>query len=155
MTYHFLIGKTSMLKAWKDLRQNLTENLSDYEQLKMVVNFWSLAPLRSRVTDWDQPHLWDDPWQIIYAGNFDESTVAIAMYYTLLFSHDKRWNAERLKLILVKDQSRALQRIILEVDNKWLMNLDHNTIVDKNKLKNELWIQQRYEYNGKYHLINS
>jgi hypothetical protein len=153
MTYHFVIGKESMLKTWKEVRLSLNENLTDKEHLYIVTKFWSLAPLRSRVTDWDSPQLWDDPWKLIYTGNFDESSLAIAMYYTLLFAHDPRWTSDRLQLMLVKDQSRALQRIILEVDTRWLMNLEHNTVLDKTKLKEDLWIQQRYQYNGKNHLI--
>lgn len=155
MTYHFISGKHSTLKAWKELRSSLQANLDDYAHLKLVSNFWSSAPLSKRITDWDKPESWDDPWQLIYNGDFDESTIAIAMFYTLLLCEDQRWTKDRLVLLLIKDQSRALQRIILEIDGKWLLNLDHNIILDKSKMKIKPLIQQKYEFDGKQHRLTS
>ena len=155
MTYHFITGKHSMLKAWKELRSSLESNLDDVSHLKLVTNFWSLAPLAKHVTDWDQPHLWEDPWQLVYNGNFDESTIAIAMFYSLLLANDGRWSKNRLQLLLVKDQARALQRLILAVDDRWILNLEHNRVIDKSQVDLNLWIQRKYEYDGKHHNISA
>lgn len=155
MQNQFLSSKTTALNAWKTTRAALTATLDDMSHLKSVVEFWSLAPLSARVIDWDEPQLWPDPWKLVHEANFDESSVALGHFYTLLLAYDQRWHPDRMQLMLVKDKHRSLQRIILDIDDRWLLNLDYNTVVDKSKLKSKFWIQQKYKYDGKHHSILS
>lgn len=131
----------------------MTKELSDLDHLTMVCRFWSKAPLGPHVVDWDQPSMWPDPWQLVSSVEFDESSVALAMFYSLLLSEDTRWENDRLKLMLVRDQYRSVQRIILEADNRWLLNLDYNTVIDTDAVGVSYHIQQRYAYNGKLHSV--
>lgn len=153
MQNQFLFGKKQLLNSWKTIRSSLTSDLNDKDHLIIVSKYWSMAPLSSHIIDWDQPQGWPDPWKLMHDGNFDDSCIAIGQFYTLLLSADERWNTSRLKLMLVNDKIRSLQCIILEVDNRWILNLEYNTIVDKVKMKSKLWIQQKYNYDGKNHSI--
>lgn len=148
-------GSTHLLKSWKNLRANLTAELSDADQLQAVAKFWSHAPLSVRVLDWDDCASWPTAWNLIYQNKFDESAVSLGMFYSLIYAGDGRWNPNRLQLQLITDRRRCLQSIILEVDGRWCLNLEYNQVVDKQSSKMEHTVQQRYGYsNGEHYLLN-
>jgi hypothetical protein len=147
----FINGKKAALAEWKNLRATLTADRSDLEQLEMVLKFWDLAPLSTRLIDWDQPDQWPDPWQLMHGGEFDDSSMAIGMFYTLLLSEDQRWNATRLALALINDVDQRIQKLVLLADNQWMLNLDYGSVTRIAALKN-VWIQQQYAYDGKHHM---
>jgi len=149
----FISGSKHLLKSWKALRGSMTSELSDLDHLKMVCQFWSKAPLGPHAIDWDRPSAWPDPWQLVSSAEFDESSVALAMFYTLHLSEDGRWDGARLRLMLVRDPYRSVQRIVLSVDDRWLLNLDYNTVLDTNTEVVSHHIQQRYAYDGKIHSV--
>lgn len=153
---HFISGSKELLTAWKNIRSNLTSSLSDMEHLELVNKFWMKSPIASStILDWDDAVNWPTPWELMSTTNFDESAISLGMFYTLLLSDDSRWTSDRLKLILVRDTIRQIQKIILEVDNQWLMNLDYNEICSKTAEEKNYIVQQEYEYNGKTHLIKN
>ena len=151
---HKFINSNSkcFMNFWKELRKKLTIDLSDQLHLEMVTNFWSQSPISTRAIDWDAPHLWPNPWELINDFKFDESSVALGMFYTLMLSHDQRWTLDRMELMLVKDHVRQIQQIILKVDNQWLLNLEYNSVLDSKKITNNYIVQQRYSFDGKIHL---
>ena len=79
----FVSNPTMLQSLWKDLRANLISSQSDYEQLVLVCNFWSHAPLQRYVINWDDPSHWPNPWTMMANRDFDESAVSLAMEYTL------------------------------------------------------------------------
>lgn len=145
----FIYGSKSSLKYWKDLRQSLSGDMDDVAQLKSVVSYWSKAPTTVRSINWDRPGEWPDPWQLIFNGNFDESSVALGMFYTLLLSSDGRWTSDRLALALILDKERQIQQLVLEVDHRWLLNLDYNSVVDGLNVEKTFFMQQSYSYSEK------
>jgi hypothetical protein len=149
----FLQGSKNLLKAWKDIRLQLESNKSDYEHCKLVTDFWSKAPVSARVLDWDMCSSWSDAWQLIHSNEFDDSAISLGMFYTLLLGADERWNADRCVLKLIKDDVHSQQKIILSVDNKWLMNYEYKKIVSVNDAENDFYVQQTYSYDGKNHYI--
>jgi hypothetical protein len=120
----------------------------------MVCEFWKHTPLGSRILDWDDPASWPDAWTMMHDADFDESSVALGMFYTLLLSEDQQWTADRLTLILIRDNNMQIQRLVLLIDDRWLMNLDHGRIMEKERIMPQLMVQQRYRYDGKSHTIN-
>lgn len=147
----FLHGPKNLMNAWKSLRKQLTDDITELEQLMLITKFWSLAPLSTRSLDWDNPQLWPNAWQLIHSQEFDENSISLAMFYTLILSSDSHWTYDRLSLILVKDNRRQIQKIILRIDNRWIMNLDYNLVVDSNVTPVNLSIQQKYIFDGKQH----
>jgi len=153
----FISGYQNLYRCWKELRQSINA-CNDIDALANVVNFWSLAPLSTRVLDWDEPASWPTPWEMLHLGMFDESALALGMYYTLNLSDDERWTPNRLQLILIRDIDRHVQKIILEVDKKWLLNYDYNCVVDASCNETNLLIQQRYIFdvrNKSFHVISA
>ena len=137
-----------VLQKWKNLRSNLTEKLSDYEHLKLVTNFWALCPISSRVLDWDRPDLWPDPWQLIHENRYDECAISLGMFYTLKLSTDGRWDSERLQLMLIKNPQEQFQDIVLQVDDRYILNYEYNTVYEKINLSSASIIQQQYSFSN-------
>lgn len=151
MNNPFMDGKKSLPRAWRNLRSLLTAELEDLSHLSMVCDFWKKTPVRARLLDWDSPSSWPDPWELMHEADFDESSVALGMFYTLVLSEDQRWSSDRLKLLLIRDREMEIQRLILMIDDRWLMNLDHGMIMEKDQIMPQLLVQQRYRYDGKSH----
>ena len=141
-----------LVESWKELRNNLSDDLSDIDHLKMVTEFWSHAALQHRCLDWDDPGSWPTAWELIHTGNFDESSIALGMFYTLLLSTDQRWSSDRIQLQLVNDRTYQVQRLMLLVDKKWILNLEYNLVVDLARINNNMLVQQKYEWDGRAHL---
>lgn len=151
----FLQGSKTLLKLWKELRLELSHDKDDYQHLQLVTNFWRHAPVSLRILDWDNCSSWPDPWLLIHQNEFDDSAVSLGMFYTLILSTDERWTIDRCQLQLIKDDLHSRQKIILQIDNKWLMNFEYNKIVAVNDSADSFFVQQRYEFNGKNHLIKN
>lgn len=152
MTNPFINDKLTVRKVWRDLRISLTKDKDDLQHLISTVGFWSYAPLMSRVLDWDQPQTWPDPWELIHKGQYDESCVSLGMFYTLWYTEDMRWQNQRMKLILMKDEDRASQHIVLSIDDRYILNLDYQTIFDRKKSVLNAHVQEIYEFDGKVHM---
>lgn len=149
----FLQGSKTLLKLWKDLRRQLNLDKTDYQHLKLVTDFWSNAPIGPRVLDWDNCASWPDAWMLMHQNEFDESAISLGMFYTLILSDDERWTTDRCQLKLIKDDVRSQQKIILEIDNKWLMNFEYKKITTVNSSKENYFMQQLYSFDGKNHTI--
>ena len=89
----------------------------------------------------------------MHQNEFDESAISLGMFYTLILSDDERWTIDRCQLKLIKDDIRCQQKIILEVDNKWLMNFEYKKITTVNSAKENYLMQQLYSFDGKNHSI--
>ena len=153
---NLFFGKKTILKSWKNLRSSLLPTDDDIFYLKKTVNWWSHAPLSKNVIDWDRPAEWPDPWQMLYTGNFDESCLALGMFYTLILADYPRWDLNQLELVLVLDKIRQLQHIVLDVDDRWLLNLEYNSVIDKKTNGQKLLIQNKYRYNNQkqFQIVN-
>jgi hypothetical protein len=138
-----------VLQQWKHLRSTLTENLIDLEHLTSVVQFWSRCPLSKRTLDWDRPDLWADPWKLIHENRFDECAISLGMFYTLFLSADGRWNTERLKLMLLKNPDQQFQGVVLQIDDRYILNYDYNTVYEKSRLNRGVIVQRTYTYDNK------
>jgi len=149
----FINGLPHLMKSWKSIRSQMTNDLSDIDHLKMVCEFWSSAPISKRTLNWDNPEEWPDPWKLIANMEFDESSISLGMKYTLELSKDSRWNSNRCSLMLIKDNIIHIQGIVLLIDNKWLLNYDYKSIINIENNPQNYIIQQRYSYNGKLHFI--
>ena len=149
----FLNGPKQLNQHWRDLRSQLSRDKSDLEHLDLVVKFWAKAPIVNQFLDWDHPDTWLDPWELMLSGKFDESSISLGMEYTLLLSDDGRWTADRLTPAFVCLSDRSMQYIVLLVDNKYVLNLRYNTVVELEKVANEFAIYQFYRYTNKSHII--
>lgn len=149
----FLCGPKALGQHWRALRERLTADMTDAEQLDIVARFWSMSPISPPFLDWDHPNAWPDPWQLMSEMTFDVSSKALGMEYTLMLGHDRRWTPDRMRLSLVCMADKSQQFITLVADDAWLLNYDHRAAVTVDNAMKELVIQQRYEYINKVHRI--
>lgn len=147
----FLNSPSHLATHWRSLRSKLTIEKNDLEQLEIVTKFWSQAPLLSTFLDWDQPGNWLGPWELIAEMDFDLSSVALGMEYTLLLSADQRWIADRLYLALGCKQDKSQQSLVLIVDGLYVLNFEYAKVVPWDEACKELVIQHSYQYNNKIH----
>jgi hypothetical protein len=142
----FLDGPSEVRKQWKSLRDSLTLDLDDMSHLEATAKWWSRAPIVKSWIDWDYPQNWPNPWELITAGHFDNSAIAIGMAYTLFLCKDERWDHGRVKLALVCDQNKTMQHLIVIVDDSWILNRTYAQVERKD---DDLIIQDEYVYDGK------
>ena len=145
----FALGHNSVMTEWRQLRNGLTAQMTDLDHLIQVADFWSCAPLQTRLLDWDNPETWLDAWQLVSLNRYDESSVALGMFYSLLYSSDGRWKASRMNIILATDEDTSVQQLMLLVDDQWLLNCEYASVLNVNDRKNNLRIQEKYCYNGR------
>lgn len=142
----FIGGSKNLFMDWKCLRNSIKETASDLDVLANIAHFWSLAPLSNRIIDWDAPISWPKPWELLHNNLYDESAVSLGIFYTLHLADEERWSTTRCKLILVRDTIYEIQRIVCEIDSRWLLNLDYNSVVDRTLQQRSLIVQQTYTY---------
>jgi hypothetical protein len=144
--WDFIMGGEHCLLAWKTLRAQLTEDLSDAQYLQLVVDWWSRAPLQNRVLDYDQPQTWPDPWSLLYQGDFDSSSVSLGMLYTLSLAENPRWQPSELCLMLLKDPVRHQLQLALCVADTWLLGWEYHRIISWPHNRSSFLIQNRCHY---------
>jgi hypothetical protein len=147
----FADSPATLMEHWRSLRRSLTNDLSDIVHMEMVTKFWSHAPLQKRGIDWDSPTSWPDPWTLLHNRDFDDSSISLGMFYTLLLSKDGRWSTDRLALKLINAPTLQIQKIILEIDHRWILNLEYNRVNDGDRSEQWYYIQREYDYDGKVH----
>lgn len=153
MNNPFLLGPRQLNQSWRDLRASLTADLSDTDHLNLVAKFWSMAPLSSPFTDWDNPQSWPTAWELINDNDFDSSLVALAMEYTLLLAADKRWTEARLELRLITFVDRSRQDLILSADKNFMLNYSHGKVIELSDVARDFVINQRYGYSNRIHSL--
>ena len=148
----FLGNPKHLSSRWRDLRSRLSKDLTDQQHLDEVVRFWAKAPMVNPYLDWDNTKLWPDPWELIAGMDFDPSSVALGMEYTLLLSDDNRWSPDRLQpgLVMLKDGSQ--QYMVLNVDGTHILNHHFNRIIPVDECSKDFVIQQTYSYINKSHV---
>ena len=144
--WDFIMGGENCLQAWKTLRSQLTGELTDLQYLQLVVDWWSRAPIQNHVMDYDHSDTWPDPWALLYAGDFDASSVSLGMLYTLSLAANPRWHPDQLSLMLLKDQARHQLQLALCVDDTWLLGWEYHTISNWLDVRAGFLIQRRFCY---------
>ena len=129
------------LKTWREFRLSLDE--IDYEEdcLQAVVDWWKTAPVGSRELDVYDKNSWPDPWQLIYTNSLDENSIALGIAYTL---HLADWDCE---VLLVQNQEESWIRLIVLVDDTYVLNYTYGVVEEKQILEN-CSIVEKYNTNA-------
>ena len=117
----WLQAPAERLKSWRRFRKSL-EDLNDDECLEKLAQWWSSAPLSSRIIDpYDESH-WPNPWDLIYNGEFDENAIGLGIAYCLELID---WECE---LLLVQSKEKSFVRLIILVDDEYVLNYTYNKV---------------------------
>lgn len=147
MHNHFLLHPTELRHQWRELRKSLTNSMTDEQQFTTVIDWWKTAPLSERVIDYTDCTTWPGPWELIDSKDFDINAISLCMFYTLLYSDDLRWSADRLSLSVVIDRKYSREQLVCVADNNWVLGLRHG-ILTKFDNESDLECLQTYNYNS-------
>jgi len=148
MTNPFLASKSARLKEWRFVKKQLNPGMSDMDHLQMIVNWWSPCPISPRVIDPYDAELWPTGWELVFRGEFCQSSIALGMEQTLLL-REGRWTNERIKLLLINDNNEDIYLIVL-VDDKWILNYSYGEIIDIATVNN-IKILMKFIYSSNSH----
>jgi hypothetical protein len=127
----FLNPASERLSEWRNFRASI-KDMTDLDQLLKVANWCSQAPLCNYSMDWDNPKSWPTPWQLIHEGIFCPTAVAYLMEQTLLMAG---WSSERLRLIYVKNSEEQVEKMLLLVDDEWVLNYAHGEVFNFDNIR--------------------
>ena len=121
-------------------------------QLESVAKWVSYAPTSTYVLDYDSPHTWPTPWELLSQGDFDDVAKAYLMEQTLILAG---WNPERLRLVYVRNHKESFQTMILLVDSKWALNYTHSGVINFDNERPECAYLVEYSVNpeGRHILV--
>lgn len=141
----FVIDPKTRLTAWKDLRKevSLSENIE--EKINLALQFWRMAPLQNNVLDWDKCENWPTPWELLNNNKFCDSTLSLAVAYTLVLSDPEIFTD--IMLMLVTDRINHVQKIMVKTNNLVLnygwLDVNPLEILEKSQ------IHTRWVFDGK------
>ena len=118
------------LKTWREFRLSLDDIEYEEDCLQAVVDWWKTAPVGSRELEIYDVKSWPDPWQLIYTNALDENSIALGMAYTL---HLADWTCS---VLLVQNQEESWIRLVVLVDDTYVLNYTYGVVEEKQILKN-------------------
>ena len=130
-----LDGNTRILK-WREFRNNLKQ-YDKFEQLTQISNWWAKCPESFPKLDDYNKKIWPTPWEILYEGDLCSTSIAYLMAETLKYG-SVEWND--IKLMLVKNTSEHVQKMVVVINNEWVLNYNYSNIYEYSKLINECLI---------------
>ena len=141
----FVIDPKSRLAAWKQVRQDIQNSASVEEKIDISLKFWRMAPLENPILDWDDSSKWPTPWELLHNNHFCDSTLSVAVAYTLVLSDPEIFSD--INLLLVTDRQNHVQKIMVKT---------HNTILNYGWLDSNpstvlmnAAIHDRWKFDGK------
>ncbi len=112
------------LKEWRVFRNEILEIDDDIKVLKLVADWWKLAPISTRAIDVYDDSTWPNPWDLIHKGELDENAIALGMCYTLQLID---WPCT---LQLIQDNEQNEIKLIILVDDEHVLNYTYNEVID-------------------------
>lgn len=139
----FVLEPSALLAEWKKLRADMAGK-PDVDQLHMVMEFWSMAPLVKIAYDPEGLDTYPTAWEMMNFNDWCENSVAVGMEFTLRLAG---WSADRLRVVMLKDYDASIQRLVLEVDGKYYLNYEYREVTEipqTNHSSLEIW-----QFNGR------
>ncbi len=138
----FLLSSHDRLEDWKEFRKHLKGD----DALLLVAKYWAKAPLSKMAYDPENSDDWLSPWEMISAGEWCENSVAIGMEFTLRLAEI----SNNLKLHYIRDYSNSIEKLILLVDDKYILNYFIGEVINVNEISFD--IQGSFKNDGKRYL---
>ena len=140
----FILDTKSRVEDWKKLRKDVSSEELVETKIQKTLQFWKQAPLENPLLDWDNSKDWPNPWELLHNNRFCESTLSLAVAYTLIMSDQIFSN---ITLILATDRKNHIQKIMVEYEdliiNYGWLDVNQRTILDNSH------IHTRWKYDGK------
>ncbi len=121
----FLMSPRLLLDDWKNFRTNLA-SLPEMEQLNAVAAYWGQAPVKTMAYDPEALDTYPTPWEMMGENDWCRNSVAVGMDFTLRLAG---WSSDRLSIRMIRDYDISDQKLVVEIDGKYLLNYDHGIAV--------------------------
>ena len=141
----FITDPKTRLAAWKQARIDIQYTDIVQQKIDITLQFWKMAPLENPLLDWDDSSKWPTPWELIHNNHFCDSTLSVAVAYTLVLSDAETFSD--IKLMLVTDRPNHVQKIMVKT-NDVILNygwLDVNPSI----ILSSATINNRWKFDGK------
>ena len=121
---------TRRLAAWRQFRQSLETSET---ALQDVAKLWTHAPFVSSYLDPQLPTEWPDPWHLMLDLRLDDLALVLGMLYTIKLT--QRFIDTKCEIHMSMCPEKNSTQYLLLVDNSHVLNLDHGTVVEKQRLE--------------------
>ena len=121
---------TQRLAAWRQFRQSLETSET---ALQDVAKLWTHAPFVSSYLDPQLPTEWPDPWHLMLDLRLDDLALVLGMLYTIKLT--QRFIDTNCEIHMSMCPEKNSTQYLLLVDNSHVLNLDHGTVVEKQRLE--------------------
>ena len=126
----WLLDPSSRLKNFREFRIHLQSLGNVEDKLNCIVEKWKYMPISARVIDPYSPDQWPTPWEIIHENQYDENAIAIISFHLLKILEISS------ELLLVEHEEKTFIKLIILVDDTYLLNYSYGQIDEKDKLQN-------------------
>tara|TARA_B100000941_G_C28507502_1_gene558322 strand:+ start:4078 stop:4515 length:438 start_codon:yes stop_codon:yes gene_type:complete len=120
------------IQRWRELRKRICEYSDLLEQLQVVLEFWRTTPIGTSTIDPFDESTWSTPWELLHQNDYDENVISLGMAYTLHYSNIS------CRLLLVQNVEKSNIKLIVLVDNKYILNYNYNNIDTTDIIEKEL-----------------
>ena|ERR1700748_1338473 len=141
----FLMQPRELLSQWKMVRTQLKDH-PEIEQLQMVLDFWNKAPLKNMAYDPEVLDEYPTPWDMMTENDWCPNSIAVGMDFTLRLGG---WNADRLKIQMIRDYDLSVQKLVVVVDGKYLLNYEYSVVSELPKTNHD--ILDTWVFTGKHY----
>lgn len=141
----FILDYKTRLQSWKDLRSQVVALDNIEAKLLQTCKFWQQAPIENKVIDWDDSSSWPDAWMMISRNHYCDSTLSLAVAYTLLLVDPSE--SSNIRLCLITDRQNEIQKIVLKT-HEYVVNHGWLDIIPKKSLVLE--VNRRWLFDGKH-----
>lgn len=121
---------TQRLAAWRQFRQSLETSET---ALQDVAKLWTHAPFVNSYLDPQLPTEWPDPWHLMLNLRLDDLALVLGMLYTIKLT--QRFSHTVCEIHMSMHPEKNSTQYLLLVDNTHVLNLDHGTVVEKQRLE--------------------
>jgi hypothetical protein len=121
---------TKRLAAWRQFRESLETSPTPLED---VAELWCHAPFVSPYLDPQLPTEWPDPWHLMLDLRLDDLALVLGMLYTIKLT--QRFIDTKCEIHMSMCPEKNSTQYLLLVDNSHVLNLDHGTVVEKQRLE--------------------
>ena len=121
---------TKRLAVWRQFRESLETSPTPLED---VAELWCHAPFVSPYLDPQLPTEWPDPWHLMLDLRLDDLALVLGMLYTIKLT--QRFIDTKCEIHMSMCPEKNSTQYLLLVDNSHVLNLDHGTVVEKQRLE--------------------
>jgi len=123
------------IRDWRNFRLDL-QGQDTLQCIDKVARFWATAPQSNQFLASDLPESWPNPWELLTDNYYDDGSVALGMYYTLVLLEDI--NPEDVQFNVLKTPNGLAHTVKFE---EYILNYSVGEVVNTNEIKDPIVYQ--------------